>query len=173
MAARRCVDCDLNVPLNIVGVCPVCESKLIYFANKNPDRDWEERYYGKKESADKAKPPKDWGPHPEDDSATLVWRDDMDCVLVHNDELVRLGYRSLEPFDVVKLNGKYYELCDFDRKSRFWTVANLDFYAWATQAILPLPEYEGPSSDDIVAMTGPDGTQVYFNPNKQEDEDAA
>lgn len=178
MPARRCVDCDLNVPLNIVGICPICDGRLLYYAGRNPDDNWEERYYGEgstpEEQIPSGKPPRGWGPHPENDSATLIYRDDMDSVWIHNDELVRLGYRNLEPFDVVKLNGKHYELTYLDRKTRFWEVERLDFYQWATEAILDLPEYEGPSSDDIVAMIGEDGKQIYFNPNQlEEGEDAA
>ena len=178
MPARRCLDCDLNIPLEVQEtICPICSGRLNYYAAKEPDENWKERVAGVQEetAAAKADPPKRWGVHPEDDSATLVYRDDMDAVLVHNDELVRLGYRSYEPWDVVRLNGKYYELCDLDRRSRFWTIEPLDFYQWATEAILPIPEYDGPSSDDIVAMYGPEGKQIYFNPNviAPEEEDAA
>lgn len=169
MPARRCVDCDLNVPLNIVGQCPICDSRLLYYAGREPDADWEERYFGQLDKEEKAA--KRPSIHPAEDSVTLIYRDDMDSVWVHNDELVRLGYRSLEPFDVVKLNGRYYELTYLDRKTRFWEVEHLDFYKWATEAVDGLPDYEGPSSDDIVWMTGADGRTIYFNPNDVKDEE--
>jgi hypothetical protein len=139
MAARHCFNCKRNFPLSIVGTCPACgERQLTYFTSYRPDADWEVAAGRKAEEIPQTA-------HAAEDNATLVYRNDIDAVMVHRRDLAALGYIP-EHWDVVKLNGKYYELCDFDPHSGFWTIERLSFEAWAETALgdLPVADHESP-----------------------------
>jgi len=84
-------------------------------------------------------------------------------------ELVGLGYNMmlLQADSIVKLNGKYYELQGRDNRLKAWWILPFDFEEWAQKAVRHLPEFDGPSSDDIVAYAE-EGIQVYYNPNTGE-----
>lgn len=69
--------------------------------------------------------------------------------------------------DIVRLNGKYYELGGLSLRGAThgkWWLEPFDFDEWAQQSVRGLPEHTGPSSDDIVAYQE-GGVQVYYNPN--------
>lgn len=142
MAARHCFACKRNFPLSILGTCPACgERELTYFTSYKPDEDWEVAAGRKEESFPDS-------PHPAEDAATIVYRNDMDAVMVHRRDLANLGYVP-EHWDVVKLNGKYYELCDFDKFSGFWTIQRLDYQKWSEEALgdLPVADHESPADN--------------------------
>lgn len=136
MAARYCFKCQHKFPLEVTGICPVCKDedvKLAYFHYYEPDTTW--RSDAGLESAPEPLP---LSAHPEVDNATVIYRSDLDALIVSRKDLARLGYIP-EWWDIVKLNGKYYELMEYEKETGFWTIRQFNSTDWANTALGDIP----------------------------------
>lgn len=179
IAAFKCGTCKLTVPRNVVNPlpayrkCPRCGNRVTFYANLDPDPNW----------AILAKEGWD-GEEPEDDEETEETEEPQQIGMLV-DGAAQVEIINGEPFvsakaihalgnilpqagDIVRLNGKYYELAGQTRNLDKWWLQPFDFDEWANQAVRGLPEYRGPSSDDIIALDPVNGFQVYYNPNTDE-----
>ena len=73
-------------------------------------------------------------------------------IYIPHQELLELGYANLEDFDVIKANGRYFELQGFDHKAGLWWVEEIvipDQGEDARQGVESLGEggIEGPRGD--------------------------
>lgn len=122
-----------------------------FYAFRPYDNDWQERVGDKVPAT----------VHAAEDAAQVIVRDGR--AFVQDSTLRKLGYEGilLRAGDIVKLNGKYYELEGKDKKLDVWWITHFDVEAYLRRNIHPLRVTRGPSSDDIIALDG-DPT-VYFN----------
>lgn len=125
---------------------------MAFYAFRPVDNDWQERV-GDKVPA---------GIHAAEDAAQVIVRDGQ--VFVQDKTLRALGYEGvlLQAGDIVKLNGKFYELEGRDKKLDVWWITYVDVDAWLRRNVHPLRVARGPSSDDII-WTNTDGVTVYYN----------
>ena len=114
------------------------------------DEDWKERV--------EDKIPKTV--HAAEDDAQIIVRNGQ--AFVEPKTLDKLGYEGLRAGDVVKLNGKYYELEGRDKKFDVWWITYVDVEKWLRRNIHPLRVARGASSDDIIHYDEA-GTTVYYN----------
>lgn len=160
MPSYQCDVCNIHYPPiqrdNLGGKCLKCGGPVEYFTNKASDKDWQERVNGKEPET-----PLPWGPHPDEDSCTVVYRNDTDTIHVLDKDLRGLGYTP-ESGDVVKLNGKYYELLGYSTAGSMWWLERFNFEKSKRQ-IRKLPVFKELSSDDIVALDHDNGT-IYWDP---------
>lgn len=159
MPTYRCEACDVNYPpsekVRLDYKCRKCGEKIEYFTNKTWDEDWRERTALPEAEASGS-------PHPAEDHALVIYRNDSDTIHVFDKDLVNLGYFPADG-DVVKLNGKFYELLGYSRVGKIWWIEPFDFHAMSNE-INELPLHEGGfSSDDIVALDH-DGKTVWWDP---------
>lgn len=163
MPAYRCSICNINFPPHVpFRVCPSCDEGIDYYTNVIPDTHWQKRLDEARAGIKHDVPTR---PEPDTDAATVVYDATSDMMKVHHNELVNLHLEDAQSFDIVKLNGKYYELLERDRHSDFWNVQRIDMYALLEDldAALGAP-YEGPSSDDIKQIEFEDGSKIYWDP---------
>ena len=161
-------------PLN--RACPRCGNKVSYHTNAQPHPNWKEL----------ASEPWDGETDADEESETYEPAD-AGGILVDGEAQVEiingqpfvaakaihaLGNIMPQAGDIVRLNGKYYELGGLSMRRptfQMWWLEPFDFDQWAQQSVRSLPEYDGPSSDDIAAYYDPDTKhQVYYNPNTGE-----
>ena len=142
-----------------------------YHVNLAPHEDWEELA---KEPWDGDNPTEDDElPEPEPAGGILV-EGEAQVEIINGEPFVAaktihtLGNITPQPGDIVRLNGKYYELAGLTRNRDKWWLEPFDFEAWAEQSVRSLPEHNGPSSDDIIALDPVNGVQVYYNPHSGE-----
>lgn len=113
MAGRRCSTCGVSYPSYPAGrfnKCLICGDGTDYFTNIEPDEDWEWTVEMSKK-ADLEKMEKQAVllilPIP-NIKATITEYDGR--LWVPHQELIAGGYRNLEDFDIVMVEGTYYEL---------------------------------------------------------------
>jgi hypothetical protein len=76
-------------------------------------------------------------PHTADNTARIYEK--KGYLYVAHEELLSCGYRGLEDFDVVYLNGRFYELIGYIRRAKAW---------WIEEVKIPEAEEEAePSSE--------------------------
>jgi hypothetical protein len=163
----RCISCDINFPpaqkANLQGQCAKCGAVLTYYTNLASHRDWRRRSAGGVDIAPSEEEVEQWGPHPADDGCPVIYNNNTDTIHVQDKDLRAIGYLP-ESGDIVKLNGKYYELLGFSLRGKMWWLE--PFYFEQTSGEISLaPLHVGPSSDDIVALDH-DGKTIYWNPAK-------
>src|SRR5690242_5757509 len=99
--SRRCAPCDLNLPLSY-KTCPVCSSET--FGNT---QEWEQSWVREAERLKRQRRQQETGQIP---NAVAVIVDKDGYWFVAEQYLLDAGYDPQE-FDVVKINGTYFELC--------------------------------------------------------------
>jgi hypothetical protein len=129
---------------------------------------------------DEKEPPKEeaatWGIHPAEDSCPVIYDNNHDIVYVQDKDLRALSYNP-EAGDIVKLNGKYYELLGINLRGKMWWVEPF-YFTKESEEIFALPTQLGPSSDDIIALDHEgktifwDGRNDPFNPRPESDGEA-
>lgn len=124
---------------------------MTFYALRPVDQDWKERVEDKIPAT----------VHAAEDDAQIIVRDGV--AFVEDSTLRKLGYEILlKAGDVVKLNGKFYELEGRDKKLNVWWITHIDVEKWLRRNIHPLRVTRGPSSDDIIWYDEA-GTTVYYN----------
>jgi len=63
-------------------------------------------------------------PHEVDNTAT-IYEDKRDLLWVTHQELLNCGYINLEDFNVVYLNGKFYELQGYSHTANSWWISEV------------------------------------------------
>lgn len=159
MPAFRCSICTINYPPDVgFRVCPNCDEQITYFTNIKPDDEWRKLLEMKRAGVNL--PERIDAPT---DAATVVYNSETDSVMVSHADLIRLGYEP-QTFDVVKLNGKYYEVWEPTGDHNLWVINALDIYDLLTQVDEFTGEpFEGDSSDDIRQVEMEDGTRFYWD----------
>ncbi len=168
MPAYRCISCDINFPPAqkepLGGQCARCGAVLTYYTNLASHRDWRRRSAlaetTKEEPQEEVAP---WGIHPAEDSCPVIYDNNHDVVYVQDKDLRSLGYLP-EAGDVVKLNGKYYELLGINLRGKMWWVEPF-YFTKESEEIFALPTETGPSSDDIVVLDH-EGKTIYWDSRK-------
>lgn len=81
---------------------------MVYYTNATPSEGWQDKVEPKASPSGDART-----------SAKLLYRPESDTLWVTHEELTRLG---IEPhdFDVVHLNGRFYELSGRNRTENLW-----------------------------------------------------
>lgn len=122
-----------------------------FFAFRAPHADWQIRVGDKVPAS----------VHAAEDAAQVIVKDGE--TFVQAKTLRDLGYDMLlMAGDIVKLNGKYYELEGRDKKLDIWWISYVDVERWLRRNVHPLRVAKGPSSDDIIHYDEA-GTTVYYN----------
>ncbi len=168
MASYRCIACDINFPpaqkSALGGQCSKCGAVLTYYTNLDSHQDWRKRVAG--EAVALSEPEVEverWGPHPAEDSCPTIFNNNTDTIHVQDKDLRALGYLPWSG-DIVKLNGKYYELLGFSLRGSLWWIEPF-YFTQESQDIFALPTQLGPSSDDIVTLDH-EGKTIYWDSRK-------
>lgn len=173
MPAYRCSNCTINYPADVAfRVCPFCDRHIDYFTNLGHDPEWRKLLEMKRAGiALPGRVPVPAQDVPEGDTeptdaALVTWDNRLKLSSVLDRDLRALGLQP-EPFDIVKLNGKYYELLDF--RDPIWRMSSVEVYEWLTELDAWSGDpYDGPSSDDIRQIDMEDGTRLYWNPHQKD-----
>jgi hypothetical protein len=140
---------------------------LTYYTNLPHNRDWRSRAGKPLTSDTKDEPEKEevapWGIHPAEDSCPVIYDNNHDVVYVQDKDLRTLGYLP-EAGDIVKLNGKYYELLGINLRGKMWWIEPF-YFTTESEEIFALPTQVGPSSDDIVVLDH-EGKTIYWDSRK-------
>lgn len=78
-------------------------------------------------------------PHTADNTAR-IYEDEKGHLFITHEELLQCGYRGLEDFDVVYINGRFYELLAYIRKPKAW---------WVEEIEIPEAEEEAEPAQEI------------------------
>lgn len=109
MSARRCSDCGISYPsVYAYTRCKVCE-QITDYVGDDPDPDWEDTVALEKAFRERERRAQT-GDMTIPNVTTVIASVETGQEFVTHRALLFGGYRHLETFDVVKLNGKYYEL---------------------------------------------------------------
>jgi hypothetical protein len=110
--ARRCSTCGITYPTT-VWVCLVCEEETWFASDMKPDGDWKDEVAAQKDAlsdyldetqlyrGDREEE------MPDIEASVIAYKD---LLWVPHQQLLFGGYRHLEDFNIVLLNGVYYEL---------------------------------------------------------------
>lgn len=171
MPSYRCISCDINYPpaqkANLQGQCLKCGAVVTYYTNLTSHRDWRKRASMPNATggiATEEEPEVErWGPHPAEDGCPVIYNNNTDTIHVQDKDLRAIGYLP-DSGDIVKLNGKYYELLGFSLRGKMWWLEPF-YFEQTSGEIAMAPVHKGPSSDDIVVLDH-EGKTIYWDPNK-------
>lgn len=80
-------------------------------------------------------------PYPHDaDNKARIYDDEKGHLWVSHEDLLNCDYRGIEDFDVVYLNGKFYELQGYIHGARAWWIEEVELDAEQTQEASAEPE---------------------------------
>lgn len=108
MAAKRCSTCGIDYP-TYESICRVCDDELSYFSNVDPDPNW-------RQLSDDAKKEAEGGdyslrtPIPVPNCLRCDVVEYEERLWIAHQHLLREGYALIEPFQVVQVKGRFYEL---------------------------------------------------------------
>lgn len=131
MPAHRCSLCAINYPYyKDLKLCDICGEKTVFFYDLFPSPDWVERV-----QAEKKQPVVEWvDGHPVQKEPCTISTASLGgtpVIWIPHGDLLDMGYRHLEDFDVVYVNGLYWELQAFYRGIGCWWVEGIDAEASA------------------------------------------
>lgn len=153
MAAKRCGVCNINYPTDTKpDRCRVCGGDLLPRHAEEPDENWHDMVVRKLRE-----PKIVWeGAHPQTDALISVLEvpisGEQTLTFIPHQELLDIGYLSLEDFDVVRVNGKFYELQGYNGPVEAWWVEEIQLPEGdARQGMEAMGEggSEGPGRDPI------------------------
>lgn len=142
MAAKRCGVCNINYPMDTKpDRCRSCGGDLLIRHNEEPDKDWHDLVIHKLRH-----PQIEWeGAHPKTDALVSVLNVPLaggeTVTFIPHQELIDMGYMSLEDFDIVRVNGRFFELQGFNEPVEAWWVEEIQ-----------LPEEESDTGQSLEAM---------------------
>lgn len=119
MPALRCSMCGLQLPVHVQEEnCPVCDEPLGYFNEEEPTEGWQ--YIIGDHLRKRVAPEDRYIPIIELEPPSPAWK------FVSHEDLLEAGHKNLCDFDVVPINGLFYELQAYLDAPDVWWIEEID-----------------------------------------------
>lgn len=121
---KRCSQCGVNYPFDVpFEHCPRCDTVVDDWEDDEITPDWEDNVFIKIINE-----PETTDGHPTNNIVHILTLDPPapPWNFVANEDLLTIGYVDLEDFDIVRLNGTYYELQAYLKGADCWWVESIN-----------------------------------------------
>ena len=121
---KRCSQCGVNYPHDVpFEHCPRCDTIVDDWEDDEVTPDWEDNVF-----IQIINEPETTDTHPVNNIVHILTLDAPapPWNFVAHEDLLNMGYRNLEDFDIVRLNGTYYELEGYLEGADCWWIESIN-----------------------------------------------